>query len=151
MHLAQGMTTICNRKYKPKYTKVNIAKWEKGLIDHNRQCKRIGEPKMTFEQYVDYCHGIRPKIDPRSRQAFKSMDTSTQNSAYRETKHYPSAMEEQMKAGTFNTDSMSKGTKKEPMMYTGDLITGIATMHKSNAVPVMKGTTQAVDIARMRR
>jgi hypothetical protein len=151
MHLAQGMTTTCNRKYKPKYTKVNIAKWEKGLIDHNRQCKRIGEPKMTFEQYVDYCHGIRPKIDPRSRQAFKSMDTSTQNSAYRETKHYPSAMEEQMKAGTFNTDSMSKGTKKEPMMYTGDLITGIATMHKSNAVPVMKGTTQAVDIARMRR
>ena len=151
MHLAQGMTTICNRKYKPKYTKVNIAKWEKGLIDHNRQCKRIGEPKMTFEQYVDYCHGIRPKIDPRSRQAFKSMDTSTQNSAYRETKHYPSAMEEQMKAGTFNTDSMSKGTKKEPTMYTGDLITGIATMHKSNAVPVMKGTTQAVDIARMRR
>ena len=44
-----------------------------------------------------------------------------------------------------------KGTKKEPMKYTGDLITGIATMHKSNAVPVMKGTDQAKDIARMRR
>ena len=151
MHLAQGMTTIRKRKYKPVMTKQNIAKWEAGLIVHNRNCKRNGEPKLTFNQYVDYCHGIRPKIDPRSRQAFKSMDTSTQNSAYRETKHYPSAMEEQMKAGTFNTDSMSKGTKKEPMMYTGDLITGIATMHKSNAVPVMKGTTQAVDIARMRR
>lgn len=56
-----------------------------------------------------------------------------------------------MKAGTFNSDSMSKGTKKEPMKYTGDLIQGIATMHKSNAVPVMKGTDQAKDIARMRR
>jgi hypothetical protein len=56
-----------------------------------------------------------------------------------------------MKNGTFNTENDGKGTKKEPMKYTGDLITGIATMHKSNAVPVMKGTTQAVDIARMRR
>ena len=150
MHLQQGMTTIRNKKYKPKYTKANIAKWEKGLIEHNRTCKRIGEPKLSFEQYVDYCHGIRPKVDPRSREAFKPMDTM-QNSSYRKTTHYPSAMEEQMKAGTFNTDSMSKGTKKEPMKYTGDLITGIATMHKSNAVPVMKGTSQAVDIARMRR
>lgn len=150
MHLQQGMTTIRNKKYKPKYTKANIAKWEKGLIEHNRTCKRIGEPKLSFEQYVDYCHGIRPKVDPRSREAFKPMDT-TQNSSYRKTTHYPSAMEQQMKDGTFNTESMSKGTKKEPMKYTGDLITGIATMHKSNAVPVMKGTSQAVDIARMRR
>ena len=66
MHLAQGMTTIRNRKYKPKYTKVNIAKWENGLIDHNRQCKRLGEPKLTFEQYVDYCHGATPKKDIRA-------------------------------------------------------------------------------------
>ena len=35
--------------------------------------------------------------------------------------------------------------------YTGDLIVGIATMHKSNAVPVMRGTSQAEDIAKMRR
>ena len=41
--------------------------------------------------------------------------------------------------------------RKEPMKYTGDLIEGIATMHKSNAVPVMKGTNQAKDIAKMRR
>jgi hypothetical protein len=56
-----------------------------------------------------------------------------------------------MKNGTFNTGMDGKGTKKEPMKYTGDLIQGIATMHKSNAVPVMKGTNQAKDIARMRR
>jgi hypothetical protein len=34
-------------------------------------------------------------------------------------------------------------------MYTGTLITGIATMHKSNAVPVMRGTDQATEISRM--
>ena len=37
--------------------------------------------------------------------------------------------------------------KKE---YTGSLVTGIATMHKSNAVPVIN-QEQATDIANMRR
>ena len=44
-----------------------------------------------------------------------------------------------------------RGTAKETIKYTGDLIVGIATMHKSNAVPVMKGTKQAEEIAKMRR
>jgi hypothetical protein len=35
-------------------------------------------------------------------------------------------------------------------VYTGDKIIGIATMHKSNAVPVFSDE-QAVDISRMRR
>ena len=30
-------------------------------------------------------------------------------------------------------------------------IVGIATMHKSNAVPVMRGTNEAIEIAAMRR
>ena len=71
MHLARGLTTIRNRKYKPKMTKANIAKWEEGLRVKNKEHKRMGLPKWTFEQYVDYCHGITPKIDPRSREAFK--------------------------------------------------------------------------------
>ena len=46
-------------------------------------------------------------------------------------------------------DSMSGSTaKKEPNVYTGTLIKGIATMHKSNAVPVTSDQ-QAVDISRM--
>ncbi len=59
-------------------------------------------------------------------------------------------MVEGMKDGSF-MKGRDSGTKQEPQKYTGDLITGIATMHKSNAVPVMKGTDQAKDIARMRR
>lgn len=41
-------------------------------------------------------------------------------------------------------------TKVEPQKYTGTLIKGIATMHKSNAVPVINDQ-DAVDIAKMRR
>ena len=40
--------------------------------------------------------------------------------------------------------------KKEPQKYTGTLIKGIATMHKSNAVPVIN-EQQAKDISSMRR
>ena len=43
--------------------------------------------------------------------------------------------------------------KKEPLQYTGERkLLGIATMHKSNAVPIFESDKEhAVDIARMRR
>jgi hypothetical protein len=41
-------------------------------------------------------------------------------------------------------------TKKESPKYTGTLIKGIATMHKSNAVPVLN-QQEAEDISKMRR
>jgi len=40
--------------------------------------------------------------------------------------------------------------KKESMKYTGTYVKGIATMHKSNAVPIVS-KEHATDIARMRR
>ena len=62
---------------------------------------------------------------------------------------YPSLMEQQIKSGTFYTNGNTTG-KKEPMKYTGTLVKGIATMHKSNAVPVIS-QEEATDIANMRR
>ncbi len=144
MHLAQGMTTIRKRKYKPVMTKKNIAKWEAGLLVHNRNCKRNGEPKLTFNQYVDLCHGITTKVDIRAdRSRFKQEKSIAQKQIDEFNKKYPSV--------PMDAKGGHNCGKKETMKYTGDLITGIATMHKSNAVPVMKGTTQAIDIARMRR
>lgn len=40
--------------------------------------------------------------------------------------------------------------KRESLKYTGTLVKGIATMHKSNAVPVID-EEQMIDISRMRR
>jgi len=48
------------------------------------------------------------------------------------------------------SDKIGNGFKKEENKYTGTLITGIATMHKSNAVPVIN-KKQAEEISRMRR
>jgi len=46
--------------------------------------------------------------------------------------------------------SVSYTEKRESMKYTGSLVKGIATMHKSNAVPVID-EEQMKDISRMRR
>lgn len=43
------------------------------------------------------------------------------------------------------------GPKKASNTYTGSLIAGIATMHKSNAVPILRNTNDAIDVAQMRR
>ena len=60
---------------------------------------------------------------------------------------YKSVMEEYMVNGNY---PKSDTTKKETMKYTGTLVKGIATMHKSNAVPVIY-QQEATDIANMRR
>lgn len=56
----------------------------------------------------------------------------------RSTKHLPSR------------DTGGNATLKPPKVYTGDKVKGIATMHKSNAVPVFSDE-EAVDISKMRR
>ena len=40
------------------------------------------------------------------------------------------------------------GTKREANKYTGTLIKGIATMHKSNAVPILN-KDQAIEVSKM--
>jgi len=48
------------------------------------------------------------------------------------------------------TSNLHHATKSVPNVYTGDKVKGIATMHKSNAVPVFTDT-EAVEISSMRR
>ena len=49
-----------------------------------------------------------------------------------------------------SVDTGGNATLKPAKVYTGTKVKGIATMHKSNAVPVFSDE-QAVDISRMRR
>ena len=65
------------------------------------------------------------------------------NSEQQKTKYYPS----------LNDTTSNPAGKKEPMKYTGEQkLLGIATMHKSNMVPIFEENKQlAIDIARMRR
>ena len=49
-----------------------------------------------------------------------------------------------------SVDTGGNATLKPPKVYTGDKVKGIATMHKSNAVPVFSDE-EAIDISKMRR
>ena len=159
MHLQQGLSTINTRKTRklPKMTKGKLKELELRWREYNKSMKQKHLHHLrydTLDEYIEYCYGLKKKPDPRDRSTFKTRTPETNWRAELDREHrqkYPSLMEQSMKNGTFNTGMDGKGTKKEPMKYTGDLIQGIATMHKSNAVPVMKGTDQAKDIARMRR
>lgn len=49
-----------------------------------------------------------------------------------------------------NEDKTSATAKKSSPVYTGELLMGIATMHKSNMVPIFS-EKEAVEVATMRR
>ena len=43
-----------------------MPKWEEGLRIKNKEHKRMGLSKWTFEQYVDYCPWNTIKVDPEA-------------------------------------------------------------------------------------
>jgi hypothetical protein len=65
------------------------------------------------------------------------------------TLHIPAPV----KSAVSTSDAIpGNGVAKDRKVYTGNEIAGIATMHKSNAVPVRKDNKQSIiDIANMRR
>lgn len=91
----------------------------------------------------------RMRIERKRQELFGNLNTKPKefvdyvpSDAYRrETKHYPSLS---------SSSSVHDTAKREPQRYTGSLIKGIATMHKSNAVPVIS-EEHAKDISKMRR
>ena len=148
MHLARGLSTISTKKRKKKaLTQKDIERYTIEWRKHNKAMRRANNHSLQYNTVEDYISYVRGEY----KAPVKSRGTYTPDTSWRRNDpKIPSAMEEAIKAGTFNR-GCSGGTKKETPKYTGDLIVGIATMHKSNAVPVMRGTDQAKEIARMRR
>ena len=143
MHLVGPYLTTTNyRQRKGKVTQAQMNRWMEGWREKCKQNKRLGLAKPTFEEFVDALHG-RVKTD---RPKFTPMNTNqTDPTLERIRKHkemYPS-----LNSSNFDPNATAK---KEPQKYTGTLIKGIATMHKSNAVPVINDE-QAQEISRMRR
>lgn len=85
-------------------------------------------------------HGVEQENKKRARAL--SADTYKASAPYRrETPHI---------ASLNSKDSCGVATKLPEKVYTGTSIVGIATMHKSNAVPVFSNE-DAVEISKMRR
>ena len=148
MHLEPGLSTINTKKYKAKITKGKLKELELRWRQHNKEMKRKHLHDLrydTFQEYLDYCFGKIKKPDPSDYKYFKPMKSQTNWRAEQDKLHrekYPSLEMSKVDNGS--------GRKQESMKYTGTLVKGIATMHKSNAVPVIDDQ-HAKDIARMRR
>jgi len=151
MHLARGLTLLntSKKRKKTKHTKAKMDRWTEELRLHNKQMKRLGmhDHMMNINEYIDYIHG-RYKSKKKTETV---MNTPWHYSGpyVRETQHIPSLTTEK---------SFQPATKKEPLQYTGERrLVGIATMHKSNMVPIfaddddVTGQKKATEIAKMRR
>lgn len=101
--------------------------------------------KTQHEQYMDWLNTVNSMSTNFARsKSGKSVAKNlvVETPFVRQTPKIPSL-------NTGNTDQ-SLATKAKPKVYTGSLMKGIATMHKSNAVPVFTDE-QAKDISNMRR
>ena len=104
---------------------------------HTRRSKQKKQPKAVREQYELWLDSHKPKkiVTPKSVPFTYSLSVPPG----RETVRHPS-----------RDTGLGTATKAEPKVYTGTKVVGIATMHKSNAVPVFNHD-EAVQISSMRR
>ena len=88
-------------------------------------------------------HGLssKPTSAKSLRAALEKKSYAPPKPAYRGSDSKPPSLVTTTKGG---------GARVETPKYTGSLVTGICTLHKSNAVPVIN-QEQATEISRMRR
>lgn len=130
MHLmSHAYSTISTKKRKSKGVTIN-AKYATEFREHNKFMRKIGCKEKSLEEYITYRQGkFKPELKGTPLPKYEI-------SNHREK--YPSG------------DGVGTTYARKENVYTGTLVTGIATMHKSNAVPVIN-QKQAIEIANMRR
>jgi hypothetical protein len=143
MHLARGLSTL--RTAKPKQQKLTQAQQEKLVQEHRAYNKRMRQAHahdrvMTFEDYVKWTQGTLSRAKP------------PQYKWSSEVKTFDYKLPDTSRGKQYASLDSGKGVAllPEKKTYTGTLIKGIATMHKSNAVPVINDE-EAKSISQMRR
>jgi hypothetical protein len=127
--MSHAYTTTSTKKRKNKPVTIN-AKYAAEFREHNKFMRRIGCKEKSLDEYIQYRQGNhKPTLKGTPMPKYEI-------SNHREK--YPSG------------DGIGTTYARKEQVYTGTLIKGIATMHKSNAVPIIN-KEQAIDIANMRR
>lgn len=148
MHLAHpSLSTTDTRKKDAKLTKSKLAELDLRWRERNKKLRQMGLPKESFDEFLAFVHG---KSTKNAKRVAKSASFTAKNP---------------LKVADYRRDTgdiyntVSKETnivdphscsKKPSLVYTGTMVKGIATMHKSNAVPVFS-YEDAIDISKMRR
>lgn len=145
MHMVRGVQvhgSSKKKKKKPLDMKALELEWRR----YNKDMRRQSLHSCQFEKLDDYIAYKQGKLKPKKRKESNTYDWSSQNQSYvRNTTQHPSLK---------TSDTIpAAGSRKEPQTYSGERqLLGIATMHKSNMVPIFADAKeQAVEIAQMRR
>ena len=144
MHLVGPYMTTTKYSRKKKQKHMTASKKEQLRVQwrqHNKDCRKRHIHSAQFEKFEDFVAYVNgtykaPKRDYKPT----SYEPPKLN---RETPNYPS----------LSNNIGGSTAKKESMKYTGERkLVGIATMHKSNMVPIFEDNKEeAIEIARMRR
>ena len=116
--------------------KINrLQKLQAEHTQYNKEMRQIGCHKLqkTFDDFVAYKYNRY-----KTNRVFVAPPEPEQ---YRKPEKFVPSL---------NSGVLNQCSKTQEKKYTGDLISGVATMHKSNAVPVFNND-QAKDLASMRR
>ncbi len=132
MHMASP--ALSSNSTKKRKSKVSVTpQLLKDCKEHNKMMKKVGLKIKTIDEYVAYRKGNHNPI------LGSVVESPTRaKSLQRTTPNLPSS------------NVIDVALAKKPNEYTGTLVTGIATMHKSNAVPVIN-KKQMEEISKMRR
>jgi hypothetical protein len=113
-----------------------------GRIAKSKKSKATKTQKAEYDAWLNSINAMSSGINTKYG-SFKSIKKTTipplTTPAGRETRYIPSL-----------NSGHGVATKAPAKVYTGDKMLGIATLHKSNAVPVFSGE-EAVEISSMRR
>ena len=121
MSLVRGMTSL-NTKKRKIHKKPG---WKQAQEEHDKFLNSMGiDPKGKKKKGDQHVYRMQAEPYQRNQQSVKTSDVIPTGSTAR---------------------------RNGGVRYTGTEIVGIATMHKSNAVPVRRGTNEAIEIAKMRR
>jgi hypothetical protein len=136
MHLVKGI--YLPKKKKTKSKKIDLSAMELEWRKYNKEMRRTHCHHLQYNTLEDY---ISYKLGKTKKYEKKFQEYVPKKTYVREQKHYASA---ESKA---SVDSCANPERKE---YSGDYIVGIATMHKSNLVPVGRDDNPK-DYSTMRR
>ena len=130
MHIIKGVYTTSKKpKKKKKAEKVSYSAMELEWRKYNKEMRKNYTHHLqcaTLDDYIQYRSGKNKKY----KKEFKE---------YVPPKNYVRNQQEYASLKETPTDSPSACSKPERKEYSGDYLVGIATMHKSNMVPVGKG------------
>lgn len=139
MHLVQGMSSLNTRKRKTKLTDNQLKALEVEWRQYNKRMRKSGCHSAQFDEFNDYVAYTRGEYKPKLKGVGKFGPSDTYK---RETPDIPSL-----------GNGIGNGHKRESPVYSGERqLLGVATMHKSNMVPIFADNKeQAKEIAQMRR